>query len=96
MHASCMLLLLRFPHTWMDSRKPAVGLRPHFPLAGWMPLAGPPRWLRPSQGNVPAEDWIIPETCSIALRDGEVPEGRGLRSDSMHQDLARVLLWLIY
>jgi hypothetical protein len=34
-------------------------------------------------GNVPAVDGILPDTCSVAMCDGRVPEGRGLRSDSL-------------
>jgi hypothetical protein len=71
-------------------------------MDGWMDaFPGLLTWLHPSQGDVPAVDWI-PDTRSIALSDGGMPQGIGLRSDSLQEDwheyyygpCIRLIMWL--
>jgi hypothetical protein len=56
----------------------------------------------PKPRKCPCRGWIQ-DTCSIAASDGGVPEGIGLRSDSLQEDwheyyyglCIRVIVWLI-
>jgi hypothetical protein len=83
------LLLLRFPHTWMDSRKPADE-------QGHISVCRMDECLFPDDqhGCSQAKEMSLPRTgpsvdnCPIALRDSSVPEGTGPRSDSLQEELA--------
>lgn len=78
-HASCMLLLLRFPHTWMDiPASPRMIKATTFRLPdGWTSyLLDLRHGCTQAKETVPAVDWITLEGCTIALRDGSMPEGK--------------------